>query len=144
MQIRPSCLLAGASPLPLDVGCLLIAAPALPSRHSNAAGSPGEGKGYPLQPMGWERVGHNWATFTYFHFYFALMYNPHPWRRKWQPTPVFLPGKFHRQRSLTSYSPWGHKESGTVEHTRTTPIQNYTPIQTKQCCDNIVLTQTSW
>ena len=33
-----------------------------------------------------------------------------PWRRKWQPNPVFLPGKFHGQRSLVSYSPWGHKE----------------------------------
>ena len=29
-----------------------------------------------------------------------------PWRRKWQPTPVFLPGKFYRQRSLAGYSPW--------------------------------------
>ena len=28
------------------------------------------------------------------------------WRRAWQPTPVFLPGKFHRQRSLVDYSPW--------------------------------------
>jgi len=28
-----------------------------------------------------------------------------PWSRKWQPTPVFLPGKFHGQRSLTDYSP---------------------------------------
>ena len=33
-----------------------------------------------------------------------------PWRRKWQPTPVFLPGKFHRQRSLVGYSLWGHRE----------------------------------
>ena len=32
-----------------------------------------------------------------------------PWRKKWQPTPVFLPGKFHGQRSLVSYSPWGRK-----------------------------------
>ena len=32
-----------------------------------------------------------------------------PWRRKWQPTPVFLPGKSHGQRSLTDHSPWGHK-----------------------------------
>ena len=32
-----------------------------------------------------------------------------PWRRKWQPTAVFLPGIFHRQRSLAGYSPWGHK-----------------------------------
>ena len=33
-----------------------------------------------------------------------------PWRRKWQPTPVFLPEKSHGQRSLAGYSPWGHKE----------------------------------
>ena len=32
-----------------------------------------------------------------------------PWRRKWQPSPVFLPGKSHRERSLVGYSPWGHK-----------------------------------
>ena len=32
------------------------------------------------------------------------------WRRKWQPTPVFLPGKSQGQRSLEGYSPWGHKE----------------------------------
>ena len=34
-----------------------------------------------------------------------------PWRRAWQPTPVFLPGESHGQRSLVSYSPWGCKES---------------------------------
>ena len=33
-----------------------------------------------------------------------------PWRREWLPTPVFLPGEFHGQRSLVGYSPWGHKE----------------------------------
>ena len=33
-----------------------------------------------------------------------------PWRRKWQPTPVFLPGKFHGQRSLAGYSSWNHRE----------------------------------
>ena len=32
------------------------------------------------------------------------------WRRKWQPTPVFLPGKSHGQRSLVGYSPWGRKK----------------------------------
>ena len=31
------------------------------------------------------------------------------WRRKWRPTPVFLPGKSHGQRILAGYSPWGHK-----------------------------------
>ena len=38
-----------------------------------------------------------------------------PWRRKWQPTTVFLPGEFHGQRSLAGYSPCSHKESDTVE-----------------------------
>ena len=38
-----------------------------------------------------------------------------PWKRKWQPTPVFLPGEFHGQRSLVGYSPWGHKESDATE-----------------------------
>ena len=38
-----------------------------------------------------------------------------PWRRKWQPTPVLLLGKFHGLRSLVGYSPWGHKESDTTE-----------------------------
>ena len=33
-----------------------------------------------------------------------------PWSRAWQPTPVFLPGESHEQRSLAGYSPWGHKE----------------------------------
>ena len=37
------------------------------------------------------------------------------WNRKWQPTPVFLPGKFHGQRSLEGYSPWGCKESDMTE-----------------------------
>ena len=37
------------------------------------------------------------------------------WRRKWQPTPVPLPGKSHGQRSLVRYSPWGRKELDTTE-----------------------------
>ena len=39
-----------------------------------------------------------------------------PWRRKWQPTPVFLPVKSHGKRSLMDYSPWRHKESDRTEH----------------------------
>ena len=42
-----------------------------------------------------------------------------PWRRKWEPTPVFLPVKSHGERSLAGYSPWGHKELDTTEHTHT-------------------------
>ena len=41
------------------------------------------------------------------------------WRRRWHPTPVFLPGKSHGPRSLVGYSPWGCKESDTTEHTHT-------------------------
>ena len=41
-----------------------------------------------------------------------------PWRRKWQSTPVFLPGEFHGQRSLASYSLWSHKESDPTEQQR--------------------------
>ena len=42
-----------------------------------------------------------------------------PWSRKWQPNPVVLPGKFHGQRSLAGYSPWGRKELDTIECART-------------------------
>ena len=38
-----------------------------------------------------------------------------PWRREWQPTPVFLPGESRGQGSLTGCSPWDHKESDTTE-----------------------------
>jgi len=41
-----------------------------------------------------------------------------PLKRKWQPTPVFLPGKPHGQRSLRGYSPWGHKELVKTEQLR--------------------------
>ena len=37
------------------------------------------------------------------------------WRRKWQPTPVFLPGESRGHRSLEGYSPWGRKELDTTE-----------------------------
>ena len=40
------------------------------------------------------------------------------WRRKWQSTPVLLPGKSHGQRSLVGYSPWGREESDTTEMTQ--------------------------
>ena len=38
-----------------------------------------------------------------------------PWKRKWQPTPVFLPGEFHRQGILAGYSPWGRRDLDTTE-----------------------------
>ena len=42
-----------------------------------------------------------------------------PWRRKWQSTPVFLPGEFLGQRSLVGYSPWGHRVSDMTEQLST-------------------------
>ena len=60
-----------------------------------------------LQPTGWQRVGHNEATslslFTFI-----------DWRRKWQPTPVFLPGESHRWGSLVGCRLWGCTESDTT------------------------------
>ena len=47
------------------------------------------------------------------------MFNPSigkiPWKREWQPTPVFLPGEFRGQRSLVGYSPWSPKELEVTE-----------------------------
>ena len=46
---------------------------------------------------------------------FSLWVGKIRWRRKWQPTPVSLPGESHGQRSLAGYSPWGWKKSDTTE-----------------------------
>ena len=51
-----------------------------------------------------------------------------PWNKKWQPTPVLLPGEFHGQRSLVGYSPWGYRirHNWATEHTHT-PTLIYNP-----------------
>ena len=63
-----------------------------------------------LQTMGLQRVGHDWASslslFTFMH-----------WRRKWQPTPVFLPGESQGQGSLVGCRLWGRIESYITEVT---------------------------
>ena len=63
-----------------------------------------------LQSVGSLRVGHDWVTslslFTFMH-----------WRRKWQPTPVFLPGESQGWRSLLGCHLWGRTESDTTEAT---------------------------
>ena len=51
-----------------------------------------------------------------------------PWRGKWQPVPVFLPRKFHGQRSLEGYSPWGHKESDTTEGLNNNMYWQHSPL----------------
>ena len=63
-----------------------------------------------LQSMGLLRVGHDWVTslslFTFMH-----------WRRKWQPTPMFLPGESQGRGSLVACRLWGHTQSDTTEVT---------------------------
>ena len=51
------------------------------------------------------------------------------WRRKWQSTPVLLPGKSHGQKSLVGYSLWGHKESDTTEWLHFVLTSNWPHIQ---------------
>ena len=64
-----------------------------------------------LQSMGSLRVGHDWATSV---LLFAFM----RWRKKWQPTPVFLPGESQGRGSLVGCRLWGHTESGMTEATQ--------------------------
>ena len=61
--------------------------------------SPREGKSYPLQYSGLENSMELYSS----------------WRRKRQPTLVFMPGKSHGTRSLVGYNPWGRKELDTTE-----------------------------
>jgi len=78
-----------------------------PSSIPGSGRSSREGIGYPFQ--------YSWASLCLqcrrpgFDSWLGKI----PWRRAWQPTPVFLPG--HGQRSLVGYSPWGCKESDTIE-----------------------------
>ena len=64
-----------------------------------------------------------------------------PWRRKQQPTPVFLPGKSHGQRTLVGYSPWGRRELDMIEHWGTFQKNYYTyTTYTGILCKNQYLT----
>ena len=60
-----------------------------------------------------------------------------PWCKKWQLTPVFLPGKFHRQMSLEGYNPWGHKELDTTEWLNNN--NNVSDYHTKNQIEGIVI-----
>ena len=75
-----------------------------------------------LQSMGSLRVGHDRATslslFTFtFHFHLLSLFTCMPRRRKWQPTPVFLPGESQGRGSLVGCHLWGRTESDTTEAT---------------------------
>ena len=62
-------------------------------------------------------VAEGWTLLKRLHFHFSLFTFMH-WRRKWQPTPVFLPGESQGQGSLVSCRLWGHTESDTTEATQ--------------------------
>ena len=92
----------------------------------------GEGNGTPLQysclenPMdggAWQAAVHgvvkSQIQLSNFTFIFTFMH----WRRKWQPTPVFLPGESQGQESLVGCSPWGHTELDTTEATQQQQLQ---------------------
>ena len=60
-----------------------------------------------------------------------------PLEKEWLPTPVFLPGEFHVQRSLVGYSPWGHKESDMTKQL-TLHSLHFTSRHVKECYNNYV------
>ena len=60
---------------------------------------------------------------------FDLWVGKIPWRRKWQPTPIFLPEKSNELRSPAGYSSKGHKESNTTKHAHH-PLHNFNDINT--------------
>ena len=62
-----------------------------------------------LQSIWSQRIRHDWSNLACTHVYVDYRVGKIPWKRKWQPTPIFLPGKSHGQRSLAAYSLWGHK-----------------------------------
>ena len=55
------------------------------------------------------------------------------WRNKWQSTSVFLPGKFHGQRSLAGYSPWSGNESDTTERTYRVKVKSLSLCDPMDC-----------
>ena len=57
----------------------------------------------------------------YKHFFLFSVTYFRNWSRKWQPTPVFLPGESHGQRSLAGYSQWSHKESDMTQYLSSYP-----------------------
>ena len=73
---------------------------------------------FPMNIHDWFPLGLTTAS-THLFFIYLFTYNFYlagrslvtqiPWRRKWQPTPVFLPGESHGPRSLAGYSLWGHR-----------------------------------
>ena len=103
-----------------------------------------------LQSMGlqsWTRLS-DWTTTTVLPLIFSSYDIGHrvdspppiPWRRKWQTTPVSLPGKSHGQKSLVGCSPWGLRESGTAEQLTLSLIPNLFPSRHCFIYSNLIFT----
>ena len=92
----------------MDPLCLYSEKAMAPHSSTLAWKIPWTGESGGLQSMGLLRVGHDWVTslslFTFMH-----------WRRKWQPTPVFLPRESQRWGSLVGCCLWGRTESDMTE-----------------------------
>ena len=89
-----------------------------------------------LQSTGSQRVGHDWATslslFTFIN-----------WRRKWQPTPVFLPGESQGWRSLVGCRLWGCTELDTTEATLAAAAPSFRGIHCHECFHRVFLSTLS-
>ena len=70
-----------------------------------------------------------------------LMFNPWvgkiPWKREWQPTPVFLPGQSHGHRSLAGYRPWGCTDSDRTESTEQQQQQQHRYVSKIYCVKKV-------
>ena len=104
----------GSQHLHLSWGNYLAAeSPALSLPECNLSKLKGQKRNHP-HPQ--ELSANDWEDSVYKHPTAKI-----PWRRKWQPTPIFLPGKSRGQRSLAGYSPWSRKESDRTELLSTHP-----------------------
>ena len=112
------------------LSCHLLEKAMAPHSSTLAWKIPQTGEPGRLQSTGSLRVGHDWATslslFTFMH-----------WRRKWQPTPVFLPGKSQKQGSLVGCRLWGCTELDTTEVTAAAAC--HLQLKSSQCCLMLII-----
>ena len=112
--------LASASPTHIPSGCSAVSCRPSPRTAECSGKCPGQPCGLQLTEQA--RIASSVAIFKGFrvaqgHCSFNPWVRTIPWRRKWQLTPIFLPGESHGQRGLVGYSPWSCKESDTTEAT---------------------------
>ena len=110
--------LSPASPTRIPSGCSAVSCRPSPRMAERSGKCPGKPCGLQLTEQA--RIASSGATFkgsrvAQEHCRSNPRVRTIPWRRKWQPTPIFLPGESHGQRGLVGYSPQGRKESDMAE-----------------------------